>query len=730
MSRLSTLLSRGSKLDKYKAALQARIEAAITGGYTFTHWRDYDYTHLNCISYIRRAGRSKDRRTYNDCIIMGDTETSKKDPKIIGENHVVAWTISIRAYGYNICTLWGHRPSTMMYCLQRIMDNMFGDKTIIYFHNLTYDWTFLRRFFFKQYGFPERELNTKPHYPIYIEFSDGLILKDSLILAQRSLDKWAKDLGVTTQKAVGSWDYDKIRNQKEEYTEEELKYIEHDTLAGVECLDVTRKTLKKHTYNIPLTATGIVREGVRERGRDNRAREWFKRVAPTYEQYVRLRLAFHGGYTHANRHYIGQIMEGSTPITCYDYASDYPYCMLAYKYPRERFHAYKDLSIKEALEISDQYAIIGKLVIVKPRLKDDFIPMPCLQVSKCYRKSSDTVCDNGRILASGFCVLYVTEYDLKVIQAQYDYDEGTILTDVEISNKDYLPRWFRDYVFELFKAKTELKPGGDPASYQDPVLYQIRKGMLNSTYGMSVQSSIREEICERYDGDDPNDMYYKPPIDEREEYKKYLENRNNILPYWLGVWTTSIAFFRIFELGACIKDSPRGEWLYTDTDSCFAVGWDEKKLAAYNEKIKSQLLEAGYGPIIHKGREYWLGVAEKDKVCNKFVTLGAKRYAYEDEAGEIKITVAGVPKKGKAVLEGDLSKFKKGLIFPGEQTGKKLHTYFYHDIYTDKQGNETGDSIDLSPADYTLDDIYTPDWTKIWEEDISVAIYDFDSIVD
>ena len=78
----------------------------------------------------------------------------------------------------------------------------------IYFHNLAYDYVFLRLFLFDAFGTPKKQLNTKPHYPIMIGFENGIILKDSLILAGCKLEKWANDLNVNHKKAVGNWQYD------------------------------------------------------------------------------------------------------------------------------------------------------------------------------------------------------------------------------------------------------------------------------------------------------------------------------------------------------------------------------------------------------------------------------------------------------------------------------------------------------------------------------------------
>ena len=74
---------------------------------------------------------------------------------------------------------------------------------------------------------------------------------------------------------------------------------------------------------------------------------------------------------------------------------------------------------------------------------------------------------------------------------------------------------------------------------------------------------------------------------------------------------------------------------------------------------------------------------------------------------------------------GSFENFQKDFIFSGAITGKKTHTYFFvDDIYTDENGNITGDSIDLSQCDYRLDDIDIFDFEKIFEEEIEVQTYE------
>lgn len=215
---------------------------------------------------------------------------------------------------------------------------------------------------------------------------------------------------------------------------------------------------------------------------------------------------------------------------------------------------------------------------------------------------------------------------------------------------------------------------------------------------------------------------YKPAEDQDESalYEKYVKSRNSVLPFQWGVWVTSLAFANLFKIGSCAVT-----WIYSDTDSCYGTDWDTAALAAYNESCKARLRERGYGAVEHNGREYWLGICELDGQYKEFVSTGAKRYAVRTLGDTLKITVAGVPKSGVLCLKDNIRNFKKGLVFDGETTGKMQHTYFYEDdIYTDQNGNERGDSIDLSPTTYVLDSVSFPDWEEIFEEEINIQVYD------
>ena len=717
--------------------------------YQFCHHTEFNYDILNNIMYITRPGKTKHKKTYNNCIIMIDTETSKKRIKTgckktkldsgytARECHVCAWTISIRAFNMNICTLWGHKPSTLVQTIHKIHKQMLGSNTIFYCHNYGYDHWFIRRFLYEEFGAPEKYLNIKAHYPLFHRFSNGIEIRDSLILMQKKLELAAKDLGVEHQKAVGKWNYKKFRSQKEVFTPDELEYIEHDTLAGVECIDALMHNLGKQIYSIPYTSTGIIRKDIQEIGKSHNAHEEFLRIAPDYYQYKKLTKVFHGGYVHANRFLIGILLEESEfgEIQGYDFISSYPFCILAFKYPMEKFHSTDDCTADEILRSANTTAYMFKFTAYNISLRNEHISTaPALQFSKCVEGSViNPVIDNGRIISAAYLEIYLTETDLQVIHNQYKADKH-LCSEVEYAHKDYLPRWFTDYVYERFYDKCRLAE----TKKTDPVNYAISKTKINGCYGLSVQKSISELILECFEDDltdeehpHLNGDFYKTEFDtheklvehEKELYQKFLDNRNSVLSYAWGVWVTSYAFRNIHVLNECIKKD--GTLFYNDTDSAYGCGWDEAKIKAYNLQCEQLLYKNGYKPIVINGKKYVLGAAEHTPLeddYSEFMVMGAKRYAGRcKEDNKIHITVAGVPKKtGAECLDDDLYNFAKDFVFEGEKTGKLQHNYFSHDIYIDKEGNETADSIDLTPANYKLDPTEKYDWS-LFDDEIEIG---------
>ena len=67
-------------------------------------------------------------------------------------------------------------------------------------------------------------------------------------------------------------------------------------------------------------------------------------------------------------------------IEAYDFTSSYPYCLLAFKYPMEKFTKLKNnLKISDILETMDNYAYVFKFECMGVELKDLHEAMPYFQ---------------------------------------------------------------------------------------------------------------------------------------------------------------------------------------------------------------------------------------------------------------------------------------------------------------------------------------------------------------
>lgn len=230
---------------------------------------------------------------------------------------------------------------------------------------------------------------------------------------------------------------------------------------------------------------------------------------------------------------------------------------------------------------------------------------------------------------------------------------------------------------------------------------------------MTVQKALKDNIIEDYD---TGEHYVQPDIDAV-AYDKYIKRFSSFLPYQWGTWVTAFAMLHLFRMAKCC-----GTWLYSDTDSSYGLNWDHEALDQLNREARQKLLDAGYGPVVIGQKEFWLGVAALDGVYSEFRFQGAKRYVVRDEkTDKLKITIAGIPKKGVAALDDDIDNFVPGLIFPYSITGKTTHSYiFIDDIYIDENGNETGDSIDLMPCPYKLDTIEQWTFDQLINEELSI----------
>ena len=178
-----------------------------------------------------------------------------------------------------------------------------------------------------------------------------------------------------------------------------------------------------------------------------------------------------------------------------------------------------------------------------------------------------------------------------------------------------------------------------------------------------------------------------------EEIEKALKGA--AFPYQWGVYTTAYARQ---QLQKAIKLC--GEQIvYCDTDSVKTLG--DVPIYLLNDELRKRAETVGAYADDMNGERHYIGVFESDGHYQKFITQGAKRYAYIDDRGKMGVTVAGVSKaineetgKTFAVEElEDLGNFKPGMKWV--KAGGTQAVYNDADDF-DYMDQETGNVVHIS----------------------------------
>lgn len=577
-------------------------------------------------------------------------------------------------------------------------------RIIVYVQNLPYEFQFMcKRFsWIKIFALDEKKplsaLTTE-----YVEF------RCSYALSGFSLESIGKNLQrYKIEKMVGDLDYTKIRHSQTPLTEKEWKYQINDVQVVVAYIQETAEN--DGGYNkIPLTKTGYVRNYCREICFSARHyRKLMQQLTLEPDEYVQLKRAFAGGFTHANWIYANKIIEN---VDSYDFTSSYPYVMIAEKFPMSKSKFIESPTKSQFMSYIKTHCCLFDIEINE--LNGWSAPDHIISKSKCsFYEKDGLVLDNGRIIYCKRIVTTITEVDFESLRRFYQWESIRVI-NLRVYEKAYLPHAFVKSILELYKDKTELK---DVEGKE--VEYMKSKGMVNSAYGMCVTDIVRDVF------DFVNESWSSDTPDLAEAITRYNENKNRFLFYPWGIWVTAYARRNLFTGIYEFQD----DYIYSDTDSVKVKNiQNHMAYIEYYNKVVERKLEAAmrhHGfpvsatkPKTIKGVEKPLGVWDHDGTYTRFKTLGAKRYMVEED-GKIKITVAGLGKKiardyilqvaehlGKSAFEV----FNEELYIPGEYTGKNIHFYSdeeYECIVTDYLGNAAVvheySSIHLAPADYSL----------------------------
>lgn len=557
---------------------------------------------------------------------------------------------------------------------------------VIYVHNLSYEYQFIKRFFgWKEVFLKKQRVVVKAVTDTGIEFrcsyimsneSLGLMCANSMALHCKIDDKFAEEEGWL-------YDYEKYRTADTPVLPAEAAYYCNDVLGLYECI---QERLKEDTLaTIPLTSTGYVRRDVRNACSSAKHKRLIRRLSLNLETYTLCREAFRGGDTHARYTSAGTML---SEVDCYDIASSYPYVIMVEKYPMT---PWKEMDAAKFPSLYKRgFALLFRLRLTDVKIKDIW-DMPYIPHSKC-RNVRNASCDNGRILTADSIEITVTDVDYRIICDCYSFVTQEI-SSLHASEKGYLPVGVRETTMKYFESKCRLKK----VEGQE-VNYAKSKNRLNGIAGMMETDPVRElwEIDEK--------SAHKVQQDTEELLGEYNAKWSTFLAYQWGVYITAYGRERLWKV-RCMK---KGAAAYNDTDSVYVP--EEEGFAAcveeYNQMIRREAALAPIVPVVTvNGKKFEMGILEHDGHYRRFITWGSKRYAGEDLKGGMHVTVSGLAKqRGESYLrEKGMEVFRPGMTI--ERCGNM--TAYYNDDavhYIEEDGCRmlTASNIAMFPSTYTL----------------------------
>lgn len=686
-------------------------------------YQDFDLKELNDINIgivSKFDNYSKTVKKYFNIESAFDIETSS----VMLENEqkfafMYEWTFGIKDKNF-IC--YGRTWKEFKDLCRQLQEYFLLDSEhilVVYVHNLSYEFQFMRKYFnwLDVFAVDERK-------PVKALCSYGIEFRDSYILSGYSLEKLAENLvSHNIKKLVGDLDYNLTRTHITELTENELAYCNNDVEIVLAYINEQIGQYGNIT-KIPMTNTGRVRNFVKDKcyfteknhrksskGKYQRYKELMNELTLTTGEYTMLKRCFMGGFTHASMLYSGKLLHDVASI---DFTSSYPYVMLSEKFPMskpEKVNPTKEQFLKW---VNDDN--VGLMFVVRFKgLQSKLSFETYLSESKCDVLENPII-NNGRVFKADTVQTTITDIDFKIMYKCYTWDS------IEIANvhkfyMQYLPKPILLAIVELYEKKTTLK---DVSGKE--VEYLVNKGMLNSVYGMCVTDIVRDNIS--YKDDWQHEKYTIEMMNEQIE--KYNSSSNRFLYYPWGVWVTAYArknlWNGILEIGI--------DYVYSDTDSIKFLNYEKhtEYINRYNLDVERKLKKMckfrqiefeRLKPKTIKGVEKMIGVWDFEGIYTHFKTLGAKRYLVRSKKDEkLHLTVAGLSKQNGVeymlrICNNDYEKvfanFNDDLYIPENETGKHTHTYIDSPItsmITDYQNNVVEvtalSGVHLSPCEFTL----------------------------
>ena len=586
-------------------------------------------------------------------------------------------------------------------CIDRMTENAYAmkmQKSVTMFlevHNLGFEFQHLRNLYEVDFSDANASVfarqSRKPMKAVMHMNKVKLEWRDTYVLTCKSLKNWCKDEKLPVQKLEEPKDYYLVmRTPQTELTDEEINYSINDVVSMVYGIQKYRDKYES-LKSIPLTQTGEVRRRCVETIAIPNP-DWAKHchdVTVNYSpaEFKRLVHLFQGGWTHANKMYVGETVKD---VKCFDFASSYPFCMVSMTYPIGQFeecdvNEFKTLESQDLYNPDYHWYMKIELHDVVSRLDNSYWSLSKVAFDEDDPISMQIV-DNGRIFSCDHLIAYMTDLDWATFKKAYKFKNAKVKSLYK-SKSDYLPKEMIETILDYFQYKTSLK--GVPDS---ETLYNTSKQFINSIYGVAVTRVITDIVSFDRNGwtsTDPDDQTFEEMLHQTSEERAFTL-------YQAGIWVTSWARYNLWtfiteldeHICYCDTDSIKG--CFDDNDLKFVEDYNKHVEELENRVAKHLGIDpAKYTAQTSKGKTKRIGHMERESDCQEFRTLGAKRYV-DLVDGEIECTIAGLPKSAAKAKIKSVDDFNDGLFWETDESEKLIARYEDNQKpcdWTDRDGN-------------------------------------------
>lgn len=502
---------------------------------------------------------------------------------------------------------------------------------LLYFHNLKFDGEFIFNYLLNN-GFTcvkeKSEIKDKTFkclisdtgqfYSIEIYFDcknktrkNKVTIYDSLKILNFSVEQIAKNFNLPIHKL--ELDYNIIREDNHELTDEELSYLRNDVEIMARALDIM---FKENLTKMTIASNAL---------------SFYKEINTNFEKYFPvlnyeidkdLRLSYKGGFTYLNPIYKEKEVSNGLVL---DVNSLYPSVMYFEKLPIGEPIFYEGNYQKDIL-----HPLYIQRISCMFELKKDKIPTIQIKNNLSFIPNEYLTSSNNDIVS-----LTLTNIDLELFLEHYNvyylkYHCGWKFKGLKGLFNTYIDYWSEKKI----NAKKE----------NNSSLYLIAKLMLNSLYGKF--------------GLNPN-VRGKYPILENGivKYKMYDKEIRNPIYIPVASFITSYARKKTITTSQAIKDYTINKYgqdmyLYSDTDSIHTLLNNEEELKSFVDID-----------------DFKLGAWKIESKFTKAKFIRQKCYIEEFE-NSMNVTVAGLPKKLSDKINFD--NFKPGFTCNGKLAPKHV----------------------------------------------------------